>query len=226
MQAVILAAGLGTRMKEFTKDNTKVMLSVKNKPILAYKIENLPDEIDEVVMIVGYKKEQIIDYFGDNYKGRKIRYVVQEKLDGTGGAIRLVKDIVQDNFLVVCGDDLYGREDIKKIIKEKLAVLAYEVDDPERFGILKTDAEGNLVEIIEKPEKFVGRLANTGAYVFSKKIFDYDMPLTTKGEYYLTDALTGLAKDYPVKVVRAGIWQSIGKPEDLEKAEKIIEQQV
>lgn len=223
MQAVILAAGLGTRMKELTKENAKAMLCVKNRPILAYKIENMPVEINEVILVVGYKKERITEYFGNNYQGRKIRYAVQEKLDGTGGAVRLVKDMVKGRFLVMNGDDLYGREDVSDIIRENLAVLAYEVDDPERFGILKTDEDGNLREIIEKPKEFAGRLANTGLYVFDKRIFNHKMTLAEKGEYYLTEALTFLAQCHQVKVIKARMWHPIGKPEDLKKAKKELD---
>lgn len=221
MQAVILAVGRGTRMKELTDEISKVMLTVNGKPILAHKIEALPPEIGEIILVVGYKKEKIQEYFGSNYQGKKINYVAQENLDGTGGALNLVKNLIKDRFLLMYGDDLYGPEDIKNVLREKLAVLACEVGDPERFGIIKVGKNGYMLDIVEKPAQFIGNLANTGLYVLDRRIYDYPMTLNEKSEYYLTEALAGLAKDYPIKVVRAEFWQPIGNPDDLQRAQEI-----
>ena len=80
MQAIILAAGRGTRMGELTKETPKPMLKIKNKPILEYKLNALPEEITEVIFVIGYLGDAIKNYFGDFYNGRKIRYVIQKKI--------------------------------------------------------------------------------------------------------------------------------------------------
>lgn len=222
MQAVILAAGRGKRMNNLTKNNAKPMLKIKGRPVLEYKIDALPSEIKELIFVVGYYREQIMNHFKNNYKGRKITYVIQEKLNGTGGALYLVKSILKDKFLVLMGDDLYHKQDIKKMLKHKLSVLACPVDDPSRFGIVKTDRRGNVLEIIEKPKRPQSNLANTGAYVLNKDFFKYDLVNIGGGEFGLPQTLAKMAKDCPIKCEKAKIWCPIGKPEDLEKAENVL----
>ena len=109
MQCVILAAGRGTRMGSFTDDVPKPMLPILGKPMLEWKLEMLPQEIDEVIITVGYLGGRISAYFGDTWKGRRMRYVRQDVLDGSGGSIKLVHDSVPLSFpvLVTMGDDFY-----------------------------------------------------------------------------------------------------------------------
>jgi bifunctional UDP-N-acetylglucosamine pyrophosphorylase/glucosamine-1-phosphate N-acetyltransferase len=209
-------------MHHLTKNNAKPMLRIKGRPVLEYKIDALPSEIKEIIFIVGYYREQIMDHFKKNYKGRKITYVIQEKLNGTGGALHLAKSILKDKFLVLNGDDLYHKQDIKKMFKHKLAILACPVEDPSRFGIVKTDRRGNVLEIIEKPKRPKSNLANTGAYVLNKDFFKYDLVSIGNGEFGLPQTLVTMAKDCPIKCEKARIWCPIGKPEDLEKAEKVL----
>lgn len=222
MQVVILAAGKGKRMNHLTKNQAKPMLMIKGRPVLEYKIDALPSEIKEIVFVVGYYREQIMNHFRHNYKGRKITYIIQEKLNGTGGALHLCKSILDDKFLVLMGDDLYHKQDIKKMLKHKLSILACPVDEPSRFGIVKTDKRGNVVEIVEKPKRPQSNLANTGAYVLNKNFFKYDLVNIGNGEFGLPQTLVKMAKDCPIKCEKARIWQPIGKPEDLEKAEKVL----
>lgn len=185
MQAVILTAGRGKRMKELTEKNNKNMLKVNGKPILKYKLDSLPKEIDEVIFVIGYQGDQIKKQFGDKYKGRKISYVEQKKLNGTGGAIHKAKKFLKDKFLVVYGDDLYNKSDLEEIIKYDLAVLAKEIDDPSKFGILKMDKNGNLIDIIEKPKNSKSHLANIGIFVLNKNFFKYKLVPIGGGEYGL-----------------------------------------
>ncbi|EKE12031.1 MAG: hypothetical protein ACD_14C00037G0001 [uncultured bacterium] len=223
MQIVILAAGRGTRMKDLTDNVPKPMLQINGKPILAYKLEALPEEIDEVIFVVGYFGNQIQQYFGEVYAGRKITYVVQEELNGTGGAVNLVKDLIGDDFLVMMGDDLYLRLDIQNCLKHDLAVLGLEVSNPNKFGIISLNSDGSLAEIIEKPEIPGPALANIGLYKLNKKFFDYAMVSIGRGEYGLPQTLAQMAKDFPVKVEKALDWFPIGNPDDLEKAAEIID---
>ncbi len=222
MQVVILAAGRGKRMNHLTKNNAKPMLKIYGRPVLEYKIDALPKEIKEIIFVVGYYREQIMNHFKKNYKGRKITYVIQDKLNGTGGAIHLCKGILEDKFLVLMGDDLYHKQDIKKMLKHKLSILACPVEDPSRFGIVKTDKKGNVIEIVEKPKRPQSNLANTGAYVLNKDFFKYDLVSIGNGEFGLPQTLVKMAKDCPIKCEKARIWHPIGKPEDLEEAENVL----
>ncbi|HAR99548.1 MAG: Glucose-1-phosphate thymidylyltransferase [Candidatus Moranbacteria bacterium GW2011_GWC2_37_73] len=222
MQIVILAAGRGTRMNELTDDVPKPMLEINGKPILAYKLEALPAEIKEVIFVIGYLGNQIQQYFGDSYAGKKISYVVQEQLNGTGGAVHLVKDLVVDDFLVMMGDDLYVKGDIENCMKNDLAVLGFEVNNPNKFGIILSDENKNLLKIIEKPKMAGPALANIGLYKLNKNFFDYPLVSIGNGEYGLPQTLALMTKDYQVKVEKTIDWFPIGNPADLEKVKTEI----
>lgn len=223
MQCVILAAGKGTRMRPLTYDIPKPMLPLKGKPILEYTLAALPKEIDEVIFVVNYLGEHIQKYFGMEWKGRKIHYVLQEELNGTGGAIHSCKHLLKEDFLVLMGDDLYCRNDLKNICDNGLAILALEVENPKRFGVFKLDKEGNLVDIIENKSEIKGKqLINAAAYKLNKKFFGYSLVSISETEYGLPQTLVKVAQDFPVKILKAREWFPIGFPEDIEKAEEVI----
>ncbi len=222
MQVVILAAGRGKRMQDLTNGVPKPMLKIKGKPILEYKINALPKEIKEIVFVVGYYGEHIMNYFKRTFNGRKITYVFQTDLNGTGGALFLAKSVLQDKFLVMFGDDLYQAKDIKKLLKHDLALLAKEVDDPSKFGVIKTNKVGNMVDIIEKPKNSKDKLVSTGVYMLNKKIFGYELVSVGHGEFGLPQTMAKMSDKHKIKVETATSWHAIGSPEDLMAAEKII----
>lgn len=222
MQAVILAAGRGTRMGALTESIPKPMLELLGKPLLEWKLEMLPEAIAEVVFIIGYHGNQIEKHFGENWNGLKISYVVQEKLDGTGGAIALVKDMVKENFLVMMGDDLYHPDDLRNLTGESLAVLGLEVSQAEQFGLLEEDGERNLLKITERPHGYTTGIVNTGAYLLQSDFFNYPLVAITETEYGLPQTLVEMGKDIPVKVLRAHAWQPVGKPEDIALGEGFL----
>ncbi|MCX6762433.1 MAG: sugar phosphate nucleotidyltransferase [Candidatus Moranbacteria bacterium] len=223
MQAVILAAGKGTRMRPLTYDIPKPMLPIKGRPVLEHTLSFLPEEIDEVIIVINYLGKHIKKHFGEEWEGRKIKYAFQKELNGTGGALHTCKNLVKEKFLVVMGDDLYYKKDLEKMLGEDLAILAQEVDDPSRFGVLKTDEKGKLIEIVEKPKMEGTGLVSTNAFILNKKFFDYDLVPVSDTEYGLPQTLAVMAKDYPVKVMRTTHWMAVGRPEDLEKAQTEIE---
>ena len=225
MQAVILAAGKGTRMQPLTYDMPKAMLPLKGKPVLEYTIDFLPEEIDEVIIVINHLGEQIKNYFGNEWKGRKIKYITQEKLNGTCGAVHICKNLIKGKFMVIMGDDLYHKNDLAKIAKEDLAIMAKDFDNAERFGIFETDEQGNLLNIIESPHTFKSGLINIGAYVLNEEFFNYGMVPKKAGdiEFGLPQTLAKMAEDFPVKIIKATEWFPIGFPEDLAKAEEVID---
>jgi NDP-sugar pyrophosphorylase family protein len=222
MQAVILTAGRGKRMKNLTEKKNKNMLKVNGKPILKYKLDSLPKEIDEIIFVIGYHGDDIKKQFGNKYKGRRISYVLQKRLNGTGGAIHKAKKLLKNKFLVIYGDDLYHKDDIEELIKFDLAVLAKEISDVTKFGILKTDKKGNLIDIIEKPKKSKSKLAAIGLFVLSKNFFKYKLVPVGGGEFGLPQTLAAMSEDYPVKIVKAKHWHPIGNPGDIKSAEKVL----
>ena len=222
MQAVILAAGRGKRMGNLTLSTTKPMLKIKGKPILEHKINALPKKIKEIIFIVGYHSEDIISYFKRYFNGRRIIYVFQTNLNGTGGALHLAQSILRDKFLVMMGDDLYHKKDLNNLIKHDLAILGYEVDDPSQFGVIKMNRKKNMIDVIEKPKKMKKALANTGVYVLNKNFFNYDLVSIGGGEFGLPQTLAKMAADHVIKVEKTDLWHPIGNPDDLRKAEEIL----
>ncbi len=210
-------------MKNLTDNVPKNMLLIKGKPILAWKLEALPTEIDEVIFIIGYLGQQIKDYFGNSYDGKKISYSVQEKLNGSGGALHLVKGLVENDFLVMNGDDLYLKKDVENILKYDLAMLGLEINASDKFGVISFDENGNLKEIIEKGKVVGSALANVGLYKLNKKFFDYPLVPIGNEEFGLPQTLVLMAKEFPVHVEKATDWFAIGDPEQLEKAQEIID---
>jgi len=228
MQAVILAAGIGSRMKNFDNSTSKHMFEIaKDKPILAYTLDILPKEVDHVIMVVNYLKEHIQKYFGDEYKGRKISYVFQKELKGTGWAVKICKDLIKDDFLVVTGDDLFHPDDIKKVAKYPgYCLLVQEAKPYEEIkgGVVEIDKNENVTGIVDYPKDPKSRLLNTAVYKLKKNFFDYPLEKINaeSSEYGLPQTLAKIAKDHPVKTIRAQFWQIINTPEELGKARAIF----
>ncbi|HLN19003.1 MAG TPA: nucleotidyltransferase family protein [Patescibacteria group bacterium] len=224
MQAVILAAGRGTRMKGLTRNIPKPMLKIGGKPILEHKINSLPKKINEIILIVGYRGEQIMSYFKRHFNGRRIIYVYQHNFNGTGGALHLAKSVLRNRFLVIMGDDLYHKKDLEELTRHDMAIMGYEVADPSLFGVIKTTSKGNMIEVIENPKGNKYKLANTGAYTLSRKFFEYDLIPKKPGdsEFGLPQTMARMAANHEIKVIKARAWQPIGNPEQLEKAQETL----
>ena len=225
MQAVILAAGEGIRLRPLTLDKPKPLVKIDGKTLLEHNLDQLIGLIDEVILIIGYKGDMIKEYIGSEYQSMKIKYIEQKEQLGTGHALMQAKKLIKGKFLVLMSDDLYGKDDIDNCLKHELCVLAKKVNNPERFGVFVL--EGNKVkDIIEKPDSFIGNLINTGCYVFDERIFEEldKIEKSERDEYELTDALKNLAgKTNIICEEVKHFYVPIGYPEDLEKAKKVIE---
>ncbi len=177
-QAVILAAGEGQRLRPFTVNRPKVMLFIAGKPILQYAIEALVQKgIRDIALVVGYHKEQVLDYFGSGESlGVDLTYVNQDRQLGTAHALAQAKEAIKDDFLVLPGDNLIAADTIDRFTDvEPEAVLVKKVDNPMRYGVV-TIQRGTVKEIQEKPEEAASHLVSTGIYAFSRAIFDFVEP--------------------------------------------------
>lgn len=223
MQCVIICAGKGTRMRPLTETVPKPMIKVCGKPILEHIIDALPQEIDELILVVGYLKEQIEAFCGNEFKGRRVQYVHQENFTGgTGEALLCARDLVKGTFMFMFADDIHGKEALAEIVKREHAILSAYSQTPERFGVLVQNQDGTLKEILEKPENPPSNLINTGVFVASPEIFKYKVPVSSSGELYATDMLTAYAHDYKLQVIEQTQWLPIGYPEHIVEAEAVL----
>jgi bifunctional UDP-N-acetylglucosamine pyrophosphorylase/glucosamine-1-phosphate N-acetyltransferase len=222
MQAVILAAGRGTRMNHLTKDMPKPMLNIGRMNLIEWKIEALPEEIDEVVLVIGYLGEQIKKHFGNNFAGKKIIYIEQKKLNGTGGALFLAKSLLKDKFLVMNGDDVYSKEDANRMIENGWSILAKKADGKVRGAKIVVSGSQTIKEIIENVELKTGDWNNAGMYVLGREIFNYPLVKIQNGEFGLPQTIALAAKDIPVRIMPAKRWLQVTCPEDIPKVEKLL----
>lgn len=232
MKAVVLAAGRGSRMMSLTETRPKGMLPVANKPLLEWLILNARKAgIREFLIVVGYKKGVVKNYFGDGSNfGVKIDYVVQDKQLGTGHALSFAEEFVDNDFIVFPQDVFLTQKDFEKIISVNNSVaVAKKGRDFVTKGqvVLK---EGNLVDkILEKTEGNFSDFINKGVYHFDTDIFNYLKKInkSKRGEYELTDAINLLAKDKEVKTVFLDNHLELSYPWDLlELSKKLLEEGV
>jgi len=222
MEAVILAAGLGTRLRPHTLTTPKPLLPVQGRPILDWALGSLPRSVDRIVVVVHYLAEQIESYLKSQTHFKKWATVVQQQPRGTGDALRQCQSVLQaERFLVLNGDDLYGAKDVASLCAHPAGLLVQEVAEPRKFGIAFLRADGTLEKLVEKPNLDGPQLANTGAYLFPRSVFDLQISLSPRGEYEITDYVSQVAARQPVSVVRAGFWLPIGTEETWNQAQKL-----
>ncbi|MBI4267080.1 MAG: NTP transferase domain-containing protein [Chloroflexi bacterium] len=220
MKAVILAAGEGSRMRPLTYTRPKVMLPIANKPILEHLlIEAIQAGIGEFIFIVGYRDEQVRAYFSSGERwGVKIVYRKQAKQLGTADAVRMVEGLTDGNFLVLNGDIIADRKDIKRLAgKRANTVSVIEVKDTAGLGTVEL-REGKVIRIHEKSQKPPTNLANAGLYLFTPEIFGAiaETPKSPRGEYEITDSLQLLmGKGHPLLSHKISSWLDFSYPWDL-----------
>ncbi len=215
MQAVILAAGKGLRLRPFTDNHPKPLVPVAGKPLLHYTLEALPDCITEIIIVVGYLGEQIREAIGDNWHGRPVRYVEQPELKGTGDALCQARNLVENKFLALNGDDIYDKVDLTELTQHNYSILAQQGNQTSQFGLAES-ADGHLTSFDPS-----STLINSGAYFLNQDFFAD--PLATVSvhdhlEYSLPHTLVALAAKHPVMIVKAKHWLQVGTPEQLQIA--------
>ncbi len=226
MKAVILAAGKSTRTEPLTLTRPKPLLKAMNKTIIEHNLEQLKGIVDEAIIIVGYKKEMIIEKLGNSYKGIKISYVEQKQQLGTGHALLQAKKFFSpsnlanndengskelnsdEKLIVINSDDFYSANDIKKLKEKTNGALAFEKEGVEDYGIFLVE-NNNVKGFIEKQKKIKKALCNTGCYIFSSGIVGIleTLKKSPRGEYELTDAIKELIRQNAFSIVEIqGYW--------------------
>jgi len=224
MKCVILAAGEGRRMHPLTFTRPKVMLPIANKPLLEWNFLNAIDAgLTEFVFIVGFKSEMVRNYFEDGANwNASIEYVNQVNALGTAHAIRTVENFV-DDFIVLCGDTIFGKEDIQNIAKNKMSMGLVEVENSKEYGIVKLE-EKRIGQIHEKMENPITNVINAGIYHFDRNIFDYirKTKKSSRGEYEITDSINLLIKRERMEGIFLKEWRDVVYPWDMLNANEEI----
>jgi dTDP-glucose pyrophosphorylase len=226
-KAVVLAAGRGKRMRELTSDIPKPMVQVHGKPVVEYIIEGLRDAgIEKVLLIVGYRKEIVIDFFGNGSDfGVQIDYGEQVTQDGTGRVVELARGFCGDNsFILSYGDVLVDPScyvPLTRPMAEEIRVTVRRMEDVTQGGAVYLNDAFEVVDLREKqlPGEVDTPWYNAGIYTFKSSIFPYVARLekSPRGEYELTDAIRAAARDgRKVKAIEIkGKWADVRDPEVL-----------
>lgn len=190
MKAIILVGGEGTRLRPLTYSVVKSMVPVLNKPFLEHVLCNLAmHDINEVVLAMGYKPDSIYEYFKSGpLPAVKLTYSLEVKPLGTAGAVKLAGEHVNKTFFVLNGDvftdiDYTGMLHFHRENQAVATIALTRVDDPTKFGVVETDAEGRVQRFIEKPppDKVTSHWINAGVYILEPSVLDY----IPAGEFYM-----------------------------------------
>lgn len=239
MKALILAAGRGKRLGHLTDSTNKCMLILRGRPVLEYNIERAADikEVEEIVIVVGHRAEDIINKYGIRYKDKKIRYVIQWEQKGLVHAIECAKDTIgKDDFFLLLGDEVLvnsrHKEMLKKFVEEDLfgicgVLFQRDIRKISRTYSVLTDDNGRIFRLIEKPRKALNNWQGTGHCIFKNEIFNYieRTPIhPERGEKELPDLIQCAVDDG--KIVKifdiCDEYVNINSEEDLVEAQRIL----
>ena len=227
-QAVILAAGRGTRMRELTAALPKPMIQVRGKPVLQHIVEGLREAgVGRFLVIVGYRADAVQNFFGDGSRYQiDIQYATQVTQDGTGRVIELARNFARNSpFVLAYGDILVDEANYKRIVDladdAEALISVTRGEDVSKGGAVFLNGRMELVDLQEKPKpgEATSPWYNAGLYVFRPSIFEFTAKLrpSPRGEYELTDAIRELAQSgrKVLALELTGEWADVRDPEIL-----------
>jgi len=232
MQAVVPAAGEGTRLRPLTADRPKGLVDVAGKPLLTHCFETLLDiGATELIVVIGYRGEQIRAHYGDTFEGVPVTYARQGEPRGLAHALLRAESHVEGPFVQLHGDSILRANPGDVLARRRetdadAVLLVDEVsrEEARRGGVCVTDDEGRLKRVVEKPEYPPSTLVQTSFFAFSPRIFEACRAVdpSERGEYELPDALTYLLETGGrVETVRLDGWRvNVNAPEDVDAAER------
>ncbi|HET7374254.1 MAG TPA: sugar phosphate nucleotidyltransferase [Gemmatimonadaceae bacterium] len=220
MKVIIPLAGKGTRLRPHTHITPKPMLKIAGKPVIDYVMDDLQrlGDVEQVIYITGHLKEKVEEYARSKYPFDAV-FIEQRIQDGTAGAVALARQYVDQPVFIIFVDTIFDadlsvvrRTDADGIIWVKT------VEDYQRFGVVVSDADGNMTKIVEKPSTPISKRANIGLYYIKnwKLLYEgIDWTLRqpkNKGEYYLTDAFQYMIEHgAKIRVIDVEGWYDAGE---------------
>lgn len=222
MKAVILLAGLGTRLRPHTYSRPKPLVNVAGKPVLGHILDGMADlQFDEIIFIVGYLGDQIEKYVSEKYPHLNARFVVQEEMRGQAHAINLAKPYIDQDVLIIFGDTIWETDwtRLRRVQSDGL-IYVHQVPDPRRFGVVTLE-NGFVTRFVEKPQTQISNLAVVGVYYFKawQKLMQgisdiLELDIQTKGEYYLADAMQRMIEQgAQLEAESIAVWEDCGTRE-------------
>ena len=224
MDAIILAAGRGTRLRPLTDTTPKPLVPVAGRGTMLRTLDILPASIDRLIIVINYLGEQIQQTIGENWKDKHVIYVIQEHMDGSGGAVRACQSILRsETFLVLNGDDLYAEEDIQHLAECPRSLLSVE-----QCIIKPTDSwlkdSGDRITGMTSQQSSGCAWLNIGAYHLGQEWYS-TIPVFTPGkdaEYSLPHAIPQLISQWSYRLIPASFWMPCGTIEEIDSAERVL----
>lgn len=215
-----------------TDDKPKPLVEVDGKPMLERCFDSLAEAgAEEFVVVVGYESEKIVEIYGDEYGGRRVRYAHQTERDGLAHALLQAEPYVEDDFLLAHGDNVFApsaHDDLRAVARSDAdaTLLVEELTEEEaRNTAVVVTREGSVVDIVERADEPPSTLSVVGFYALPPAVFDAcrSTKESERGERELGDALSSLAETHDVRAVRLdGERVNVNSPEDIETAEEIL----
>jgi len=224
MKVIIPLAGKGTRLRPHTHITPKPMMKVAGKPVMSYILDDLKKlgTVEQIIYITGHLKEKVEEFARASTDIPSV-FIEQKVQDGTAGAIALAREYVDQPVLIIFVDTIFDADltAVKKVDADGV-IWVKEVEDYQRFGVVVTDKDGNMTQIVEKPKTPISKRANIGLYYIRnwKLLFEgIDKVLSSPknmGEYFLTDAFQYMIeKGAKIKVIDVEGWYDAGKIETM-----------
>ena len=240
MKGIILAGGSGTRLYPLTKDTSKQLLPVYDKPMIYYPMSVLMNAGIKDILIIStpYDTPRFEELLGDGRQfGLNLSYKVQQSPDGLAQAFIIGEEFIGDDCAaMVLGDNIFAGHGLKKRLVEAVrkaenqnlaTVFGYYVDDPKRFGIVEFDDDGKAISIEEKPENPKSNYCVTGLYFYDKRVVEYAKTLkpSARGELEITDLNRIYLENGALSVELLGqgfTWLDTGTHESLAEASNFV----
>lgn len=223
-EAIILAGGMGTRLRSVIQDIPKPMAPIGETPFLSYLLDELQQQgIRRVVLSTGYKHEVVEEHYGNSYKGMELLYSVEESPLGTGGAIRKALQLINSPHALILNGDTMFRLDLQAMYRfhienqSDFTLALKKMEDSQRYGVVET-ANNRVVRFREKAERKAGSI-NGGIYLLKKEILlKKDFPERFSFEKDFMEAYFMELK--VMAFVADGYFIDIGIPDDYAKAQQ------